>query len=103
MHRPEYAITIPSKTYSYLACGRPILAAAEGDVADLIQEVQAGLVCQPEDADALAAAIRKLFLMPGGAREVMGNRGRQAFLTQFAREITIQRYEGLFTQLVQGN
>jgi len=103
MHSPEYEITIPSKTYSYLACGRPIIAAADGDVADLIREIEAGFVCPPEDAGALAATIRKFFLMPETEREAMGKRGRQAFLTKFARNITMQQYEGLFTQLGQAD
>ncbi|MGH9603531.1 MAG: glycosyltransferase family 4 protein, partial [Terriglobales bacterium] len=53
---PLFDITIPSKTLAYLACGRPILSATSGDAADVVREAGAGLVCPPEDAEALAQA-----------------------------------------------
>jgi colanic acid biosynthesis glycosyl transferase WcaI len=102
-HNPEYEITIPSKTYAYLASGRPILAAAGGDVVQLLREINAGLVCAPEDATALAETVRAFYQMPEIEREAMGQRGRQAFLLQFAQNITIQRYDKLFTQLTRGD
>jgi colanic acid biosynthesis glycosyl transferase WcaI len=100
-HNPEYEITIPSKTYAYLASGRPILAAANGDVAALVREIDAGLVCNPEDAAALAETVRIFYQMSEVERAAMGQRGRQAFLRQFSRSITIGRYNELFTQLTQ--
>ena len=82
---PAYEITIPSKTYAYLASGRPILAAAHGDVAALVRETGAGVVCSPADPVALAAAIRGLLALPEEQRDVMGQLGRNAFLASFTR------------------
>ena len=60
---PLFEITIPSKTTAYMACGRPILAAVKGDAAELVQSAGAGLACQPEHPQALAAAVRSLHAM----------------------------------------
>jgi colanic acid biosynthesis glycosyl transferase WcaI len=100
-NEPAYAITIPSKTYSYLAAGRPILAAASGDVADLVQQFEAGLVCAPENAPALANAIRQLRALSPVERQAMGERGRQAFLSYFTRPVLVQKYERLFGQVLE--
>ncbi|MBN1318945.1 MAG: glycosyltransferase family 4 protein [Anaerolineales bacterium] len=93
---PEYAITIPSKTYAYLATGRPILAAMCGDAADLIQKHNAGLVVPPENPRALADAVRQLYKMSVQERNKMGLSGREAFLNSFTRQIIVDRYEQLF-------
>lgn len=96
---PDYAITIPSKTYSYLAMGKPIIAAASGEVATLVQELEAGIVCPPDSPSALADAVRKLRSQPGADRERMGQRGREAFLARFACAVLADRYERLFEQV----
>lgn len=101
LRNPVYEITIPSKTYAYLATGRPIVVSAAGDVAELVRSTGAGLVCPPEDPDALAQAIRRLAAMPPAEREALGQTGRQAFLSRFTRDLQIDRYEALFNKVTQ--
>ncbi|CAG0973253.1 Glycogen synthase [Anaerolineae bacterium] len=96
---PMYAITIPSKTYGYLASGKPILAAALGDVADLVQQLQAGKVCQPGNAATLADAVRQLYHMPVEQREALGSHGRAAFEQQYTRAVLVKKYEMLFEEV----
>lgn len=98
---PLYEITIPSKTYAYLASGRPILAAARGDVADLIGETGAGIVCSPQDPVALAEAVRSLLIMPMEQRDRMGQFGRDAFLARFLRSQLVTQYEKLASSLLR--
>lgn len=100
---PAYAITIPSKTYAYLASGRPILAAADGDVAQLIRTSGAGAVCAPHDAVALASAIRAFVALPSDRQAAMGEAGRTAFLTQFSRTQVMARYDAVITGAVCKN
>jgi colanic acid biosynthesis glycosyl transferase WcaI len=97
---PRYDITIPSKTYSYLACGRPILAAARGDVAELIKAHKAGEVVPPEDAPALARAVREMHGRPVEEREQYGQNAVQAFVQCFDRDVLVRRYEALFASVV---
>lgn len=97
---PLFDITIPSKTLSYLACGRPILSATSGDAADVVRQAGAGVVCPPEDAEALARAVRELYRMPAEQRRQLGDAGRQAYLQNYTRKVLVDRYEALFCSLV---
>ncbi len=97
---PVYTITIPSKTYGYLAASKPVLAAAEGELAHLIDELQAGMVCLPEDAAALAGAVRRLEDMPEGQRSAMGQAGYRAVSTDYARAALGKRYAELFERVI---
>ncbi|MBK9942192.1 MAG: glycosyltransferase family 4 protein [Kouleothrix sp.] len=90
---PAYEITIPSKTYAYLASGRPILAAAQGDVADLIEKIGAGVVCASQDPQALADVVRYFLSISRDEREAIGQAGRNAFLANFTRSQLVTRYE----------
>ena len=92
---PIYEVTIPSKTFTYLACGRPILVAANGDVADLILELGAGIVVPPEDPQAIAAAVRRLMNMEPGQMEQFGDRALAAHKQYFDRHELIRQYEQL--------
>lgn len=74
---PAMALTVPSKVQSYLAAGRPIVAALDGEGARLVQQADAGLACPAGDARALAAAIRRLHAMPAAERERLGAAGRR--------------------------
>lgn len=96
---PLYAITIPSKTYGYLASGRPILAAANGDVAELIQATNAGLVCPPGSAVALAQTIRTFRAMSADQRAALGRSGRQAFEDNYTRTQLVSRYEAVVQRI----
>ncbi len=98
---PLFYITIPSKTLAYLACGRPVLCAVPGDGADVVRKAGAGLICPPEDPQALAQAVRTLFAMPPDAREAMGQAGRKAFLQNYTRQVLIDRYEALFEDVAR--
>jgi len=71
-----FAHVIPSKTQAYMAAGRPILMAVEGDAARLIVEAGAGIAVPPEDPAALADAIARMVQMPREQREAMGRAGR---------------------------
>ncbi|MBM3157815.1 MAG: glycosyltransferase family 4 protein [Chloroflexi bacterium] len=97
---PHYEITVPSKTYAYMASGRPILAAASGVVADLIQETGAGIVCRPDDPAAIAKAVRDFLSLPAARRAEMGDAGRNKYLTSFTRARLVPLYEILFQKLL---
>jgi glycosyltransferase involved in cell wall biosynthesis len=99
---PIFALTIPSKVQSYMACGRPILAALEGEGARVVEEARAGLVVPPEEPSALASGVLKMYRMPRGERETMGERGRAYFLREFEREMLLARLDGWMKELVGG-
>jgi putative colanic acid biosynthesis glycosyltransferase WcaI len=90
---------IPSKTQVSLASGRPIVMAARGDAGELIERAEAGVVCAPEDPEALANAIVKLYRMPVAERERLGKNGREFYLREMSLEVGGKRIEQLFERV----
>jgi glycosyltransferase involved in cell wall biosynthesis len=88
-----FSLTLPSKLQSYLACGKPIIAALNGEGARIIAEANAGITCAAEDPSALAEAVLKLYKMNRSERESLGANGRIYFEKQFERECLINRLE----------
>jgi colanic acid biosynthesis glycosyl transferase WcaI len=73
---PLGRIGIPQKTQAYLASGKPILMAMKGDGAALVLKARAGLSCEPEQPESIAAAIRTVVNMSSDERSAMAERGR---------------------------
>jgi glycosyltransferase involved in cell wall biosynthesis len=71
-------VVVPSKLYSILAAGRPVLAvaASTSDAARIVVESGCGLAADPDDPAAVAAAIRELRGDPSRLAE-MGRRARE--------------------------
>lgn len=82
---PLFAITVPSKVQSYLACGRPLIAALEGSGAEVVAESGAGLVCEPEDPQALVDAVLSLYAMTVEERSRMAVSAREYYEYTFSR------------------
>lgn len=83
-----FEYTVPSKVQAYMACGRPIIAAINGEGARIIREAGAGLTTPAENAEALAQAILELRALPVQQRAAMGIAGR-AFYDKHYREETV--------------
>lgn len=98
---PVFAMTVPSKLQSYLACGRPIIAALDGEGARVLEESGAGMACPADDARALAAAVLRLRDLPPAAREEMGTRGRAYFEAEYERGILLQRLSRCVAETVE--
>jgi colanic acid biosynthesis glycosyl transferase WcaI len=92
---PGIRATIPIKTQVSLACGRPILMAASGDAADIVQKSGAGITCTPEDPLALAEAVVKLSELDEADLDAMGARGRAFYLDEMSLQVGAARTEAL--------
>jgi len=88
---PLFRITIPHKTFVYMAVAKPILAAVEGDVADVITTAGAGITCHPSQPRLLADAIRRLRAMPTGTLVKMGRQGRKAVEKLYERKALVSK------------
>ncbi|MDM8006733.1 MAG: glycosyltransferase family 4 protein [Phycisphaerae bacterium] len=93
---PLFAATIPSKTQAYLALGRPILMAVEGDASDLVRAARAGECCTPQDPRAIADAALRLFHLPAQERKQIGENGAAFYQRELAFPVAVQRYERAF-------
>jgi glycosyltransferase involved in cell wall biosynthesis len=71
----------PLKLNDYLAVGKAVVVTAVGDVPDLVQRGEVGVVCRDEP-DALAASVIDLLRDPQ-RREELGRHGRRLAETEF--------------------
>ncbi len=99
---PAFRMSIPGKTYPYMACGKPVLAAVEGVTAEIIREGDAGLTCPPEDPGAMAAAIVRLLDMTAEERARMGSSARRTALAKYARSVVLDEHERVLTAVGSG-
>jgi colanic acid biosynthesis glycosyl transferase WcaI len=92
--RVSAGANLPSKIATYLASGRPILAAIDADTpaASLLRESGGAVLVPPEDPSALAAAMAALRDDPD-LRAELGRRGRRFAEKQLAHDIVLPRLE----------
>lgn len=91
---PLFRAARPTKILEYMAAGKPVVASAAGDVERLLTEADAGIACPPEDAHALAAAIRGLHRDPAEARR-LGRNGRRYVEEHLSRRRQADELEGI--------
>lgn len=92
--------SVPSKMYSILAAGRPLIASVDpgSEVARVVERSGAGVAVPPEDAEALTKAIQRLVETPH-ERSSMGEAGRR-FVEGWASPTAVARsYEELVAEL----
>jgi len=85
-------VVVPSKLYGILAAGRPVLAVAPetSDVARIVRRYDCGFVADPDDPQAVAAAIHEAMQSPERLA-AMGARSRAA-ARGFEQSVQLQRY-----------
>lgn len=90
----------PSKLLTYMAAGRPVIAAAHADsaAAHLVREAGCGVVVVPEDPAALACAMRALGA-DAGRRRALGEAGRRFAEARFERGDVLARWEAFLAGL----
>ncbi|WP_313047772.1 glycosyltransferase family 4 protein [Pseudomonas soli] len=96
---PLFTITIPSKTQAYMAAGRPILMAVEGDAAALVRESGCGVVAEWENPQALANAIQTMCELDADQRQVMGENGRAYYRQYLSLAAGVTRFAEHFQRL----
>jgi len=91
-------VVVPSKLYSILAAGRPVLAVAapESDAARIVRESGCGFAVDPDDPAGVASAIRELRDDPARLAE-MGRRARET-AERYARVNELERFAGIIEE-----
>lgn len=96
---PVFQETIPSKIFEIMACERPLIASLGGEARAIVEASGAGWVTPPEDAAALAEAIRRAAATAATERSRMGAAGRAYALRHYARDGIAGRYLELLGSL----
>lgn len=96
---PLFRITIPSKTQAYMAVGRPLLMAVDGDAAMLVTESGCGVTAKSQDAVALADAACDLSQRSAAQRQQMAANGKTYYLEHLSMAQGVGRFADLFREL----
>jgi glycosyltransferase involved in cell wall biosynthesis len=96
---PILAMTIPAKVQSYLASGKPVIAALDGEGAAIVEQSGAGLCAPAESPAALALRVQAMSGLDSAARLEMGRRGREYYLANFGSDMLLDRFEGWCAEL----
>jgi glycosyltransferase involved in cell wall biosynthesis len=72
----------PTKLFEYMAAGRPIVASAVGQIAEVLENDATALLVDPDDAEALSNAIVRL----------VDDAGLRTRLGQAARQVVVERH-----------
>lgn len=88
---PVLSMTLPGKVQSYMAVGKPIIGAINGETKKVIEDASCGYCGQAEDAEALAENIRKFIQNP--EKDLMGENARAYYEQHFEQEKFMDQLE----------
>ncbi|MDC0486627.1 glycosyltransferase family 4 protein [Flavobacteriaceae bacterium] len=91
-----FSMTIPAKTQSYLACGKPIIASIDGEGAKIITDAKCGVVSPAEDSISLSKKIKELMALDKSKHSEMGDNARTYYEKEFDRDYLLEKLEGIF-------
>lgn len=96
-----FEYTVPSKVQAYMAAGRPVIAALNGEGARIVRESGCGLAVPAEDAEALAAAILRLRDMDPVERQAMGDAGHAWYQAHYREDMLVENLLGYLNGAAQ--
>ena len=89
----------PIKIYEYAACARPIVASRIRNL-EFLEEMKAGLLFEPENAEQMASAVVSLLRDPARC-ERMGANGRAVVEAKYSWEITSVKLAEVFRRVIE--
>jgi glycosyltransferase involved in cell wall biosynthesis len=91
---------IPNKAFQALACGAPLVTADTPAARELLRDGESALLVPAGDAEALAAAVRRLRDDTALARRVAAG-GLAAYRAQASEEVLGQRWRALLEEVAR--
>ena len=80
-----------------MACGKPILAAADGETRTIILESECGICVPSGDANALAQGILEYLEMPSEKIAGIGTKARTYYDNNFNKSLLLNEMDRNFT------
>jgi colanic acid biosynthesis glycosyl transferase WcaI len=92
-------LSVPSKTYAYMASARPIIAAVpeHSEIHSLVLKADCGLWIPPEDPQALAEVVSHCY-SNRGSLDRFGENGREFVENHFNRKIATNQYHRVLSE-----
>ncbi len=91
-----FSLTVPSKIPSYLASGKPILGALDGEGAKVISDSKAGYVSMPENPELFAKIVIDFYNLTNTEKKEMAENAIKYFKKEFDRDMLIDRLVTIF-------
>lgn len=97
-----FLTVIPSKIFESMAMKKPIVLGVQGESKDIIVEAASGIPFEPQNAEALAQAVRRLADSPALCTE-LGENGYRHVAEHFDRSVLAERYETVLRETAARN
>lgn len=88
---PVLSLTLPGKVQSYMAVGKPIIGAIDGEAAEIIEAAQCGYCGPADDANSLANNIVKF--IHSEDKKQMGLNARFFYEQHFSKEVFMDKID----------
>ena len=89
---PILSLTLPGKVQSYMAVGKPIIGAIDGETKEVIEDAQCGYCGKAESVNDLIYNIKK-FISIETDRKKMGNNARKYYEEEFEKDLFMGKLE----------
>jgi glycosyltransferase involved in cell wall biosynthesis len=94
-------VSIPSKTFAYMASGRPVLMAVRGEAERFINAGKFGVAVPPSDPASLAKAVREMYHASPQQRDEMARTAETLYRTKYCSEVQVARVARLLEEVAQ--
>jgi colanic acid biosynthesis glycosyl transferase WcaI len=95
-----FKTVIPTKMLEFMSCARPVILGVDGQARQIVEEAEAGIVIEPENAEALVGAIQQLSANPE-LGTMLGQKGREYILRNVSRAHTAGKYIEVLSTLLR--
>ena len=86
-----FSLTVPAKTQSYMASGKPIVSMLNGEGKRIIEEAGCGLTAPAGDFKSLAKNVIRFYQMDIAERELLGANGKEYYFKYFDKETVVDK------------
>ena len=97
---PLFELTFPSKVQRILSLGRPILGILNGEVADIITEMELGWTCAPGDPIKLAEVLEQISLATKQDLATFGINSEKYFEKNLSSYVNIDRLSTVLSKVL---
>jgi len=95
-----FKTVIPTKMLEFMSCAKPVILGVDGQARHILEEAGAGITIDPENAVALAEAIRRLKADAAACR-MFGQNARAYVMERCSREQSAKQYVGVLQEVLE--
>ena len=94
-----FKTVIPTKMLEFMSCAKPVILGVDGQARQILDEARAGITIEPENANALADAIKRLKADEAEGR-TFGQNARAYIIDRCSREQSAKQYVNVLQEVL---